>query len=77
MNRYQVTFLDHIGRVSHDREIRCGSDEEAMDRAAAIRYRGGVEVWREGNLICHFQPALSSSYRRPTRLSARRTAAAV
>jgi hypothetical protein len=62
MTRYQVRFLDNIGRVSHDREIRCRSDEEAMDRAAAVRHSGGVEVWREQNLICHYQPALSLSY---------------
>lgn len=54
---YEVVCLDALGREAKRQELRCRNDEEAVDRAAALRSRHGVEVWFDGALIWHWEPS--------------------
>jgi hypothetical protein len=57
MFSYEVVRLDASGREAQRQELQCHDNEEAVDRASAMRSPHGVEVWCEGALIWHWEPS--------------------
>jgi hypothetical protein len=51
---YRVSFIDAHGHVRSALDMRCRSDDEAIDRAASFRHPHELEVWQGARLVWHF-----------------------
>jgi hypothetical protein len=52
---YRVYFMDRHGHVRSATDIRCDTDDEAIDCAASFRHDHELQVWQGDRLVWRFE----------------------
>ena len=55
MTAYRVRFFDADGHAAHAHQMDCQNDDDAIERAARLRHRHGLEVWEGERLVWRFE----------------------
>ncbi len=61
MTAYRLNFLSRAQKTVRSKAMNCGSDDEAIDRAALFSHAGALELWRQGEMVWRFEPRLADS----------------
>ena len=72
MTAYRVNFLSRGQKTVRSKALSCGSDDEAIDRAALFSHAGALELWRQDEMVWRFEPRWAERLAEARALAARR-----